>query len=148
MIQSYTPLEKVIKFTREAFVFEITVNAVWKLVFHPKDKLGSASAVIETLICITGIMSTVTLSTGFKSAFQLTCNDFLVLVPDCVLYSYSNFNSMKVQSSRNLAVSWTIFLWSDRSFNLLISQATRTISVRVHGFILSPIKSLYRSSQI
>lgn len=53
-------------FTREAFVFETTVNAVWKLVCNPEGKLGSASAVIETLACITGIFSNVTLSTGSK----------------------------------------------------------------------------------
>lgn len=90
-------------FTREAFVFETTVNAVWKLVFNPKDKLGSASTVIETLVYITGIFSNVTLSTRFKSAFELTCNEPLLLVLHCVLYSYSNFSSTKVQSSRDLA---------------------------------------------
>lgn len=92
-------------FTSEAFVFETTVNAVWKLVFHPKAKLGSANAVTETLVCITGRLSNATLSTRFESAFQLTCNEPLLLVLGCVLYSYSSFNSMKVQSSRNLAAS-------------------------------------------
>lgn len=89
---------------------ETTVNAVWKLVFHPKDKLGSASVIIETLVCITGILSNVTLSTRFKNAFQLTCNEPSLLVLGCVLCSYGNFNSTKVQSSRDLAVSRTIFL--------------------------------------
>lgn len=91
--------------TREVSVFEITVNAVWELVFHPKDKLRSASAVVETLVCTTGILSNVTFSTRFKSAFQLTCNEPLLLVLSCGLYSYSTTTSMKVQSSRNLAVS-------------------------------------------
>lgn len=89
-------------FIREVFVFETTVNAVWKLAFHPKYKLGSAS---ETLVCITGILSNVTLSTRFKSTFQLTYNEPFLLVLGCFLYSYSNFNSTKVQSSRKLAAS-------------------------------------------
>jgi len=92
-------------FTRKAFLFETTVNAVWKLFFHAEDQLGSASAVIEILVCITGILSNVTLSTRFKSAFQLTCNEPFLLVLGCVLHSYSNFNSTKVERSRNLAVS-------------------------------------------
>lgn len=67
-------------FTKGALVLETTVNAVWQLVFYPKDKLGSASAVTETLVCITEIVSNVTLSTRLKSMLHLTRDEPLLLV--------------------------------------------------------------------